>query len=79
MPNKLPDKAGSSMSALSHNLRVSADISTALYNYVASSRNEWTIADYLKSEGVRAGLLSTTLGVLRDIGFLDVAKNGDDR
>jgi hypothetical protein len=28
---------------------------------------------------VRAGLLSTTLGVLRDIGFLDVVKNGDVR
>jgi hypothetical protein len=28
---------------------------------------------------VRAGLLSTTLAVLRDIGFLDVVKNGDVR
>jgi len=28
---------------------------------------------------VRAGMLSTTLGVLRDIGFLDVVKNGDVR
>jgi len=42
MPNKLTGKAGSSMSALSHNLIVSVDISATMHNSVASSRNEWT-------------------------------------
>src|SRR5437588_5178840 len=51
---------------------------------VAAAADQMKIFDSLSiSEvtviDVRAGLLSATLGVLRDIGFLDVAKKGDFR
>jgi len=51
---------------------------------VTSAADQARIFDTLTSSevtviDVRAGLLSTTLGVLRDIGFLEVAKNGDVR
>jgi hypothetical protein len=51
---------------------------------VASAAEQMKIFDTLNTSEVtvidiRAGLLSATLGVLRDIGFLDVAKKGDFR
>lgn len=51
---------------------------------VTSAADQIKIFDTLTSSevtvvDVRAGLLSTTLGVLRDIGFLDVVKNGNVR